>query len=124
MKQVLRLRNLVWTTDDGESFRSSDGHNLYDALAGSALCGKVNSVLLIASDANRVCVTDFIASHRGDIEKRLCVWWASSGFLILFGAILMRSYYLLFIWEGRPTRSPLPRLSASLSFPLFSLEGM
>ena len=69
------------------------GITFYDALAGSALCGKVDSVLLIASDANRVCVTDFIASHRGDIEKGF-VFGGPVAVSDSVWRTLMRSYYL------------------------------
>mgnify|MGYP000594604675 FL=1 len=41
----------------------------YDALAGAALCGKNNSVLTIVSDYNRVCITDFIAQHKGEVSS-------------------------------------------------------
>lgn len=69
------------------------GITFYDALAGSALCGKVDSVLLIASDANRVCVTDFIANHRGDIEKGF-VFGGPVAVSDSVWRTLMRSYYL------------------------------
>lgn len=45
------------------------GTTFFDALSGSALCGKDNSVLVICSDYNRVCLTDFVAKHRGQVEK-------------------------------------------------------
>lgn len=40
----------------------------YDALAGAALCGKDNSVLVIASDYNRICLTDFVAKNRNSVS--------------------------------------------------------
>lgn len=45
------------------------GVTFYDALAGAALCGKNNSVLTIVSDYNRVCITDFIAQHKGEVSS-------------------------------------------------------
>ena len=45
------------------------GTTFYDALSGSALCGKNNAVLVIVSDSNRVCLTDFVASQSSNISK-------------------------------------------------------
>lgn len=47
------------------------GTGYYDALAGAALCGRNNSVLVIASDYNRVCITDLIAQNRGAVSQGL-----------------------------------------------------
>lgn len=43
------------------------GTTLYDALTGAGLCGKNNSVLLIVSDYNRVCLTSFVSEQRASI---------------------------------------------------------
>ncbi len=43
------------------------GTTYYDALAGAALCGKNNSVLVIVSDSNRICLTNFVATYSSKI---------------------------------------------------------
>lgn len=45
------------------------GTTFYDALSGSALCGENNAVLVIASDSNRVCLTDLVAGQASNISK-------------------------------------------------------
>lgn len=45
------------------------GATYYDALAGGALCGKNNSVLVIVSDSNRVCLSTVVSSQKGNVEK-------------------------------------------------------
>lgn len=45
------------------------GNTYYDALAGGALCGKNGSVLVIANDSNRSCITGFIKQKRDSVEK-------------------------------------------------------
>lgn len=44
------------------------GVTYYDALAGAALCGRDNSVLVIVADHNRTCLTNFVAKHRGEVS--------------------------------------------------------
>lgn len=43
------------------------GMTFYDALTGAGLCGKNNSVLLVASNYNRICLTGFISEQRSQI---------------------------------------------------------
>lgn len=45
------------------------GLEFYDALAGGALCGKNASVVVLVSDFDRSCITQFIAAHRNEAEK-------------------------------------------------------
>lgn len=45
------------------------GTGYYDALSGAALCGRNNSVLVIASDYNRVCITDLIGRNQGAVVQ-------------------------------------------------------
>lgn len=45
------------------------GLTYYDALAGGALCGKNNSVLVITSDSNRHCLTSFVPTQKGRVEQ-------------------------------------------------------
>lgn len=45
----------------------ASGKGFADALAGAALCGKNNSVLVIADDANRSTITGFVASRTNNI---------------------------------------------------------
>ena len=45
------------------------GLTYFDALAGGALCGKNNSVLVITSDHNRHCLTSFVPTQKGKVEK-------------------------------------------------------
>ena len=45
------------------------GTGYYDALSGAALCGRNNSVLVIASDYNRVCITDLIGRNQGAVAQ-------------------------------------------------------
>lgn len=51
----------------GSAVGVATGLTFYDALTGAGLCGVNNSVLVIASNDNRVCLTDFISSHRQEI---------------------------------------------------------
>lgn len=51
-----------------EKMAVATGVTYYDALAGAALCGRDNSVLVIVSDYNRTCLTDFVAKHRGEVS--------------------------------------------------------
>lgn len=44
------------------------GGDYYDALAGAALCGKGDAVIVLVSDDNRVCVNGFIGSHAPGIN--------------------------------------------------------
>ena len=45
------------------------GTQYFDALAGAALCGKNNSVLVIVSDWNRVTITDFVSANKSAISN-------------------------------------------------------
>lgn len=45
------------------------GLTYFDALAGGALCGKNNSVLVITSDYNRHCLTSFVPTQKDKVEK-------------------------------------------------------
>lgn len=45
------------------------GTQYFDALAGAALCGKNNSVLVIVSDWNRVAITDFVSANKSAISN-------------------------------------------------------
>lgn len=45
------------------------GFNFPDALAGSALCGKNNSVLLLVEDSNTSCITGFISQNVSSISQ-------------------------------------------------------
>lgn len=51
----------------GSAVGVATGLTFYDALTGAGLCGANNSVLVIASNDNRVCLTDFISAHRQEI---------------------------------------------------------
>lgn len=51
----------------GSAVGVATGLSFYDALTGAGLCGINNSVLVIASNDNRVCLTDFISAHRQEI---------------------------------------------------------
>lgn len=51
----------------GSAVGVATGLTFYDALTGAGLCGTNNSVLVIASNDNRVCLTDFISAHRQEI---------------------------------------------------------
>lgn len=51
----------------GSAVGVATGLTFYDALTGAGLCGINNSVLVIASNDNRVCLTDFISAHRQGI---------------------------------------------------------
>lgn len=51
----------------GSAVGVATGLTFYDALTGAGLCGINNSVLVIASNDNRVCLTDFISAHRQEI---------------------------------------------------------
>lgn len=44
------------------------GDTYYDALAGVTLCGKNGSVLVIASNGNRIAITDFISEQSASIS--------------------------------------------------------
>lgn len=52
----------------GSAVGVATGLTFYDALTGAGLCGTNNSVLVIASNDNRVCLTDFISAHRQEIS--------------------------------------------------------
>lgn len=52
----------------GSAVGVATGLTFYDALTGAGLCGINSSVLVIASNDNRVCLTDFISAHRQEIS--------------------------------------------------------
>jgi lactocepin len=45
------------------------GETYWDALTGSALCGRNNSVLVLASDANTSAIDGFISTHAASIGE-------------------------------------------------------
>lgn len=47
----------------------ASGANFPDALAGSALCGKNNSVLALVQDSDLSCITGFVTNNKDAIEK-------------------------------------------------------
>lgn len=51
----------------GSAVGVATGLTFYDALTGAGLCGINDSVLVIASNDNCVCLTDFISAHRQEI---------------------------------------------------------
>lgn len=59
-----------WELEHGMGLRApglATGLTFYDALTGAGLCGKNDSVLLVASSGNRVTITDFISEQRSSI---------------------------------------------------------
>lgn len=60
-----------WELSHGMELKApgvATGDTYHDALAGAALCGANNSVLVVVNDGNRITLTDFISSHRQDIS--------------------------------------------------------
>lgn len=60
-----------WELSHGMELKApgvATGDTYHDALAGAALCGVNNSVLVVVNDGNRITLTDFISSHRQDIS--------------------------------------------------------
>lgn len=60
-----------WELSHGMELKApgvATGDTYHDALAGAALCGANNSVLVVVNDDNRITLTDFISSHRQDIS--------------------------------------------------------
>lgn len=61
-----------WELQQGMTVKNvgiANGLEHYDALAGGALCGQGGSPLLVVSNQNRVCITDFVAKHKGEVSK-------------------------------------------------------
>lgn len=51
----------------GSAVGVATGLTFYDALTGAGLCGLNNSILVIASKDNRICLTDLISAYRQEI---------------------------------------------------------
>ena len=54
------------------------GRSYYDALAGAALCGKNNSVLVLADDGNSGTVDNVVKPHRGELQTSCYVFGGRS----------------------------------------------
>ena len=54
------------------------GKSYYDALTGAALCGKNNSILVLADDGNSSTVDNVVKPHRGELQKNCYVFGGPS----------------------------------------------
>ena len=50
------------------------GRSYYDALAGAALCGKKNSVLILADDGNNKNVDNVVKPHKADLQENCYIF--------------------------------------------------
>ena len=50
------------------------GRSYYDALAGAALCGKNNSILILADDGNSNTVDNVVKPHKGEMQQNCYVF--------------------------------------------------
>ena len=51
---------------DGMAVATRDGY--WDALTGASLCGKNNSVLVLAADDDRSAIDGFVVDHKAEIS--------------------------------------------------------
>ena len=61
-----------WEISEGMSAAHlgvADGLQHYDALSGGALCGMGGSPLLVVSDTNRICISEFIGINKGAVDQ-------------------------------------------------------
>lgn len=61
-----------WCLSQGMSVANvgvASGDNFPDALAGGALCGKNNSVIVLANNSDHSCITGLISSNKANITK-------------------------------------------------------